>query len=79
MPTTFTTAEDLQLLLRLEAVAKEKFDGHLTIMRFTTNWRVDFWQPEDHEQTELMPKGASFREAAIRALATVGIEWLQQP
>jgi hypothetical protein len=71
MTTNFMTAEDLQLLLRLEAVAKEKFDGHFTIMRFTTNWRVGFHQPVDRDQTERMPEGATFREAAIRALETV--------
>jgi hypothetical protein len=30
----------MTILAELERVAREEFDGHLTIMRFTTNWRV---------------------------------------
>jgi hypothetical protein len=63
------TAEEIQLLLRLEEIAKTQFDGHLTIMRFTTNWRIDFYQPGDHDEIQQMPVGATFREVALRVLA----------
>ena len=31
-----------ELLKRLVDIANERFDGHLTIMKFSTNWRVGF-------------------------------------
>jgi len=65
---SFSSDESLDLLQHLEAVAKKKFDGHLTIMRFTTNWRVGFLQPGDRDEIELMPEGRSFEEAALKAL-----------
>ena len=32
-------------------LAKDQFDGHLTIMRFTTNWRVGYGTPTDDGHT----------------------------
>ena len=34
-----------ELLKRLVDIANERFDGHLTIMKFSTNWRVGFGTP----------------------------------
>jgi len=28
-----------------EGMAKQKYDGHLTVMRFTTHWKVMFGTP----------------------------------
>jgi hypothetical protein len=72
MSITFATAEELQLLMRLEEVAKAKFQGHLTILRFTTNWRIGFYQPADRDQIQKMSVGSTFREAALAALAAEG-------
>jgi hypothetical protein len=49
-------------------VARRRYDGHLTIMRFTTNWRVCFGTPEDRDDIEAMSEGDTFVEAAGRAL-----------
>ena len=66
---SFSSDENLELLQHLEAVADKNFDGHLTIMRFTTNWRIGFWQPGDRDDIQLMSEGCTFREAAVKALA----------
>jgi hypothetical protein len=52
----------------LEDVAAEMFDGHVTIMRFTTNWRVGFGTPNDRDDIRNMPVGYTFEEAARQAL-----------
>ena len=66
-----TTTDDNrdQLMRDLERVAREHFDGHLTIMRFTGNWRIGFGTPEDRFDIGEMPVGRSFEEAACAALA----------
>jgi hypothetical protein len=61
----------------LVAEAKKRRDGHLTILKFTTNWRVDFgtldFGADDYFETyDLilnMPVGRTFEEAAANALA----------
>jgi hypothetical protein len=52
----------------LELRAAELSDGHLTIMRFTTNWRVWFGTPGDRGEIQAAPKGRTFQEAAWKAL-----------
>lgn len=56
------------LLEELERLASERFDGHLTIMRSTTNWRVGFGTPRDRFDIEGYPEGATFDEAAMAAI-----------
>ena len=34
------TKEDVQALVTLEREARQKADGHFTVMRFTTNWKA---------------------------------------
>jgi hypothetical protein len=46
-----------------------EFDGHLTIMKFTTNWRVGFGTPSDHAEIADMCVGKTFEEAAELALS----------
>jgi hypothetical protein len=59
-----------ELLSRLIQRANAQEDGHLTIMKFTTNWRVGFGTPfETHEECPLMAVGKTFVEAANAALA----------
>ena len=36
------------LLAMAEKIAKERFDGHLTIFRFTTHWKVMFRTPDTY-------------------------------
>jgi hypothetical protein len=59
---------DAYLLRRLVAKADASADGHLTIMKFTVNWRVGFGTPANQEDVYRMPQGATFREAAEAAL-----------
>jgi hypothetical protein len=59
---------DVYLLRRLVAKANAAADGHLTIMKFTTEWRVGFGTPANREDIYRMPQGATFREAAEAAL-----------
>jgi hypothetical protein len=63
-------ANDRDLMAELERVAAEEFDGHLTVMRFTTNWRVGFGTPMARCDVTAMPAGATFEEAAEKALAS---------
>jgi hypothetical protein len=60
---------DLALLNQLVAVACERHHGHLTVMRFTTNWRIGFGTPRERHDISRMPKGATFNDAARSALA----------
>lgn len=72
----------LELLKRIEKIADEHHDGHFTIMKFTTNWRVCFGTPFNDPLMDLditksdpvyeytvpaMPKGKSL-ELAIKNL-----------
>ena len=57
------------LLSKLALIADIKFDGHLTIMKFTNNWRVDFGTLCDRGDINAMPAGKSFYEAVANALA----------
>jgi hypothetical protein len=59
---------DASLLRKLEAVAKASSGGHLTIMRFGSNWRVGFVTPNSRYEIQAMTAGATFAEAAERAL-----------
>ena len=59
---------DGELLKRLQAVAKEHHDGHVTIMKFTTNWRVGFGTPCERADIDHMRVGETFGEAALAAL-----------
>jgi hypothetical protein len=65
--------EDAILMKRLVEHATRYFDGHLTVMRFTTNWRVGFGTPHQahgEKGTDVeMVGGATFRDAALNALA----------
>src|SRR5262249_29178727 len=54
---------------RLVERAKREFDGHLTVCRFTTNWRVGFFTPESREDIDRLTAGKTFEEAAAAALA----------
>lgn len=73
---------EIQLMRLLIAVAKLKADGHFTIMRFTTNWRVQiggqsFEAPtieQARETIDEMPMGETFGEAVLAALEELNDE-----
>jgi hypothetical protein len=63
-----------ELMQTLEEIATAEFDGHFTVMKFTTNWRVCFgtameaysYEPGDKDNE--MCAGRTFEEAALRAI-----------
>jgi hypothetical protein len=67
-PVKLLDSGDLAKLDELVEVANKHFDGHLTIMKFTTNWRVSFGTPESRDDIGAMPRGGTFDEAAKLAL-----------
>jgi hypothetical protein len=50
-----------------EEIARSHFDGHLTIMRFTTHWKVMFGTPAHRDEIKRLPYFLTLREA---------LEWL---
>jgi hypothetical protein len=65
---------DVRTLAKLLDAAK-RHGGHVTIMKFTTNWRICLGTPifiDDREQIEGMPCGKTFESAALQALEA---EW----
>jgi hypothetical protein len=63
---------EFELLNRLIEIANKRFDGHLTIMKFTTNWRIGFRTPHERDHIDALPVGTTFGDAAREALASVG-------
>jgi hypothetical protein len=59
----------LNKLAQLKAIADRHFDGHVTIMKFTTNWRVGFGTPTWRCDIDRMWEGKTFNEAATAAIA----------
>jgi hypothetical protein len=61
------------IVQRLIDTADEHFHGHVTIMKFTTNWRVGFgtpWQVYSNRADDVdMMAGKTLEEAATKALA----------
>ena len=60
----------LEMLLGIASeLAKEQFDGHLTIMRFTTNWGVGYGTPTDDGHTRdfigCLTEGGTLYEALL--------------
>lgn len=59
------------LFEQLIDVANAHYSGHVTIMKFTTNWRIEFMTPEHLDQDNLFkdwPVGKTFEETAQAAL-----------
>ncbi|SPF50616.1 conserved hypothetical protein [Candidatus Sulfopaludibacter sp. SbA4] len=65
------TDEEFQLFKVLVERADNSFDGHLTVMKFTTNWRVSFLAPGDRDDVHDMHEGKTLGEAARKALDQV--------
>jgi hypothetical protein len=53
----------------LEQIADRHFDGHFTVMKFTTNWRVSFGgQPDGREAIQKMAEGPTLPDAVAGAI-----------
>jgi hypothetical protein len=57
-----------ELFDRLTQIAAAVSDGHFTVMKFTTNWRVTFSTPADRWDIDAAFVGRTFQEAAMRAI-----------
>ncbi|TIL33924.1 hypothetical protein [Mesorhizobium sp.] len=60
--------EEIDVWERLVEVANRDYDGHLTILKFTTNWRIGFVTPSDRDMIDEMVTGNTFAEAAYKLL-----------
>jgi hypothetical protein len=54
---------------RLAEIAAKHHDGHFTVMKFTTNWRVGFGTLTAAFEINRMAVAKTFEEAAARAIA----------
>lgn len=70
--------DEIHLWRELIRVAEQRYDGHLTIMKFSTNWRVGFVTPVDRDEIAKLPVGETFIRAAESALKGSGdAHWTQ--
>lgn len=53
---------------QLTELSKKHSDGHFTIMKFTTNYRVCFYTPSNQDDIQLMPVGNTLEEAIDNAI-----------
>lgn len=69
---TMNTIPTHALLELLAESSKRHADGHVTILRFTTGWKVLFGTPDvsldGRKHIEAVPIAASFEEGALDAL-----------
>lgn len=56
------------VLKECERIANENYDGHFTIMKFTTNWKFCFGQPNNYEEIQLMATGWTMEEAVEKGI-----------
>lgn len=60
----------LEKMALVEKIAKEEFDGHYTLMRFTTDWRFTFGTVNNREDVYLSVKGKTIDEVLDKAIET---------
>jgi hypothetical protein len=65
---------NIGLMVLLEDLAKEHYDGHFTIMKLGPVWRIGFGTPLDGDGLVAWAFGKTFAEAAKRAIAEALIE-----
>lgn len=64
MKIEFTLSDHIPTLLKqLEGCANLKGDGHYTIMKFTTNYRVAIGTVESRDEIEKMSVGTTLQDA----------------
>jgi len=61
---------ETKIFKRCVNIANEKFDGHMTLCKFTTNWRFCFGTPNDlmGQDSNYFYKGKTPEEAMGKAL-----------
>jgi hypothetical protein len=63
---------DIEAFGELVEIADRRFDGHMTIIKFTTNWRVSFGPPpNDRSAIKFMAEGKTFHDAATAASSVI--------
>lgn len=68
-----TGMDKMSHLLEILGLLSEKYsDGHLTILRFTTNWRIGLGTPEDVRTYGVC--ATSFEEAALYVIRNTIME-----
>ena len=65
------TSDDFDTMAKLVKAANNQFDGHLSVLKFTTNWRVSFVTPNGRAEISAMHTGDTFDEAATKALLSI--------
>lgn len=64
----------MDILKEAEKIANEKYDGHYTLMKFSTNWRFCFGTlfissyAEEQEAIKLMAEGKTMEEAIRKGI-----------
>jgi len=65
--------DDSMVLKCLQEIADEYFDGHFTIMKFTTNWKISFNTPIEYDDVQMkMFTGATIYDA-FKNLIGIGL------
>ena len=65
------TSDDFDTMAKLVKAANNHYDGHLSVLKFTTNWRVSFVTPNGRADISAMHMGETFDEAATKALLSI--------
>lgn len=62
------TADEMEVLRDLMTQADADFGGHLTVLRFMTNWRFGFGTPAERDDIAKLAEGRTLAEAGRAAL-----------
>lgn len=60
--------EGKKVLEQLIEIANRDFDGHFTLLKFTTNWRCCFGTVSDYDYVQQMAAGKTMEEAIQRCI-----------
>lgn len=70
--------DEMALIDILEKLAFQFSDGHFTILKFTTNWKVGFDTPECRQDVTNMYTGKTFRQACLGAIGDLVAKALKE-
>jgi hypothetical protein len=65
------TPREAELFDLIQSIANIAHDGHFTVMKFTTNWRVGFGTTDSRDDIDRMAVGSTFEEAALSLLREI--------
>lgn len=60
--------DDVMAMAEINRLAKLYYDGHFSLMRFTTNWRCCFGTVNSREDIEQMAEGDTMAEAIWKCI-----------